>query len=339
VRAIVYSRPETFELRTLDERALGPDEVRIEVSATGFCGTDKHLHVGEFGPRYPLIPGHEIVGTVSETAADVSSGVRVGDRVVVDNSIYCGRCARCTSGQQKFCTNVVALGIQAPGGFADQVVAQASKCAVVNDLDVDVAVLAEPAACAANGVAVLAPPIGAEVLVVGAGPSSLLLSQLLLRNGAARVTIAAPSQHKLDLAASLGVSSLVRFDRGAYGDAAAQLARISPHGFDAVVDATGSAEVMQAFLPMVRDGGTFMIYGMAAERATLAIRPYEVFRRELRIVGSFAQSYAFPTAIEYLRHGLRTEGIVSHRLPLDAYARALTLDREPGFVKAAIIPG
>lgn len=338
MRAIAYTEPRVFELRTLDEPQLAPGEVRIAVSATGFCGTDRHLHEGEFGPRYPLIPGHEIVGTVVETAADASAEVRVGDRVVVDNSIYCGRCQRCTSGQQKFCTNVIALGIQAPGGFADQVVAEAAKCYVVNDLDVDVAVLAEPASCAVNGVKVLGPPVGSEILVVGAGPSSLLLSQLLQRNGAARVTIAAPSQHKLDLAASLGVSSLVRFDRGDHADAAAQLGRIAPRGFDAVVDATGSAEVMQAFIPMVRDGGSFLIYGMAREQATFPIRPYEVFRRELRIIGSFAQSYEFPTAIEYLRHGLRTDGIVSHRLPLEEYARALTLGDETGFVKAAIVP-
>ena len=69
MRAVVYDRPEQFEVREVAIPAPGRGEVLLKVVVAGVCGTDLHLHHGEFGPTYPLTPGHEFVGEVVAVGA------------------------------------------------------------------------------------------------------------------------------------------------------------------------------------------------------------------------------------------------------------------------------
>src|SRR5699024_3150209 len=150
-----YTFPYTTLFRsTVAETPLGPTDVRVENLIVGICGTDKHLHMGEFGPAYPLIPGHEIVGRVVEVGSSVTE-VKVGETVAIDNTIYCARCDACKRGNFNFCENGVALGVQAPGGFATHTVAAVSKTHLVGDLDLDAAALIEPTACIVHGIDVI----------------------------------------------------------------------------------------------------------------------------------------------------------------------------------------
>lgn len=77
MKAVVYDRPGKFEVRQIALSEPGAGEVLLRVLVAGVCGTDLHLHHGEFGPTYPLIPGHEIVGEVVATGPRVTE-VRVG---------------------------------------------------------------------------------------------------------------------------------------------------------------------------------------------------------------------------------------------------------------------
>ena len=87
--------------------------------------------------------------------------------------------------------------------FAEYVVAAANRCFVVNDLDPEVAVFAEPTACVIHDMAILAMKPGARVLLFGAGPTGLVLTQLLASSGAGSLTVAAPTRAKLDLGSPL----------------------------------------------------------------------------------------------------------------------------------------
>jgi D-arabinitol dehydrogenase (NADP+) len=125
-------------------------------------------------------------------------------------------------------------------------------------------------------------------------------------------------------------------------DAAASVPRLrelAPHGFDVVVDATGAAPVVGLTMQLTKDGGTIFIYGMCDERERVPFSPYEIFRRQLTVKGSFAQTHCFDRALVFLRGGrVRTEGIVTHRFPLDEYGQALqALRSDPRCLKAAIV--
>jgi len=73
MKAIVYESPRNFSYCDIAEPKVNADEVLIRVHACGLCGTDLHIHIGEFGPRFPLIPGHEFTGELVELGAEVSA--------------------------------------------------------------------------------------------------------------------------------------------------------------------------------------------------------------------------------------------------------------------------
>lgn len=339
MRSIVYTEPENFTLAEVTLREPEPDEVVIEVELAGVCGTDLHLHHGEFGPSYPLTPGHEFVGRVVARGAAVDAPA-IGDRVVADNTVACGACRNCRRGRMAFCTSVVAHGVNAPGAFADSVILKAERCFVVNDLEPEVAVLAEPVACVIRGLDVLAAAPGAEVLVLGAGPTGLMMAQLVKKfAGARRVVVAAPSAHKLELARRHGADLTVQMDRADPGVAGAALRADAPEGYEVVIDATGAIPVLQQAIGLTRTGGTMMIYGMAGEQDEWPVKPYEIFRRELTLKGSFAQQLTFDRAIAALRSGaLDTTGIISDRFGLDDYQGALDAISDSSVVKSVVDP-
>ncbi|MGD0943105.1 MAG: zinc-dependent alcohol dehydrogenase family protein [Acidimicrobiales bacterium] len=339
MRAVVYDAPRSFEVRTVPTPEPGAGEVRLAVEMAGMCGTDLHIHEGGFFSRYPLTPGHEIVGRV-DSIGDAVEGLSVGQRVAADNTVLCGHCPFCRRDEPLFCRNFYSLGVNGPGAFADYVLVRAEKCFPVDDLSPATAVMTEPTACAIHGMDVLGLRPGSDVLLFGAGPTGLVLAQLLVHGGAARVTVAAPTEFKLALARGYGVDTTVQIDRADPGASLATLRANAPEGYDVVVEATGAVAVGEMCLPLTRDGGTVLIYGMAEERAILPMRPYEVFRRELTVKGSFAQTHCFDRALSVLRSGrVQTEGIVTHEFRLGEYENALEAVRDdPGCMKAVIVP-
>ncbi len=338
MKAIVYDKPGSFTLADVPQPTPGADDVLIKVLVAGVCGTDLHLHDGEFGPTYPLTPGHEIAGEVVELGSSVTT-LKVGDLVTFDNTGSCGHCEECRRAKPEYCTTILAQGVNAPGGFAEYVIASANRCFVVNDLDPEVAVFAEPTACVVHGLDKLELAPGSKVLLIGAGPTGLVLTQLLRASGAGYLVVAAPSQHKLDIALERGADLIVKIDRADPTAAYAQLKEAAGSGFDYVIDATGVVNVLNEALALLRVGGTVFVYGMTAESAEWTIAPYDVFRRELTIKGSFAQQFSFDRALLALRGGrVDTSGMVTHRFGLDQYAEALQAVASSECIKAVIRP-
>jgi D-arabinitol dehydrogenase (NADP+) len=337
MHAVVYDRPRELRLAEVDDPLPAAGDVRLRVRVTGVCGTDVHLHDGEFFPVYPLIPGHEIVGEV-ELLGDGAEGLVPGQLVALDNMLVCGLCDNCRRGRPAYCRVLRALGVTDPGGFAEYVVAPAGKCHSVDGLDLDTAVLAEPVACAMHGLDVLGLRPGSDVLVIGAGPSGLILTQLLRSGGAGRLTVAAPTAAKLELARAFGADNIVRFGRSDPEVGAKELSSLAPDGFDVVIDATGAASALEHALSMLRDGGVLYVYGMADENLRLPVSPYDVFRRELTIKGSFSQSFSFDRAVRALRSGrVRADGLVTNRFGLGSYAQAVeTVRSDRSCVKAVV---
>jgi D-arabinitol dehydrogenase (NADP+) len=338
MRAVVYERPGTFEVRELPVPQPASGEVLLEILAAGVCGTDWHLHRGEFAPTYPLTPGHEFVGEVV-AAGSSSDEVMIGHRVAVDNTASCGRCAECRRARPAFCEHLVQQGVTAPGGFAEYVVTSVDRCFGVDDLDPEVAVLAEPVACVLRGLDVLQLQPGSSVLLFGAGPTGLILTSLLGHFGAGELTVAARTEAKLELARVRGADHTVRLDRTDPDAGYRSLSERAPSGYDVVIDATGAVEVLQRSLDLTRTGGTVLVYGMTSEAAVWPVSPYEIFRRELTIKGSFAQQFTFDRALHALRTGrVATDGIMTARLGLDSYQAALAGVTDSSMIKSVILP-
>ncbi|QEC65606.1 zinc-dependent alcohol dehydrogenase family protein [Mucilaginibacter ginsenosidivorans] len=109
-------------------------QVLIRVLACGICRTDLHVLDGELpGPKLPLIPGHEIIGTVAAVGAGVE-GIRIGDIVGVPWLGYtCGKCRYCKKGRENLCENAKFTGYTMDGGYAEYTVAYAQYCFRLSD--------------------------------------------------------------------------------------------------------------------------------------------------------------------------------------------------------------
>lgn len=339
MKAIWYDAPLSFSLTDRPDPSPAAGEVRLRVRSAGVCGTDVHLHHGEFSPRYPFTPGHEIVGEVDQLGDGVTD-LQVGQLVALNNRISCGTCTSCRRAMPMYCTRLRDLGVTEPGGFAEFVAAPAGQCHPVDDLPLEVAAFAEPVACAVHALDVLAPAPGSDVLLFGAGTTGLVLTQLLARTGAWRLTVAAPTQAKLDLARDFGASETVLVDRADPTATSDRLRAGAPEGYDVVVDATGAPAVQGQCVPLTRNGGTVLFFGMAPEAATMPLSTNEVFRRELTLKGSFTQAFSFDRAVAALRGGaVRTEGMVTHHFDLASYGAALeTVASDRSCIKALIQP-
>lgn len=324
MKAVVYDAPRSFTVREVPTPEPGPREVRVRVIQTGVCGTDLHLHEGEFLAAYPMIPGHEILGVVDRAGQEVED-LAPGQQVVLNPNSSCGSCAFCRAGRRLMCPHIAGLGSNRPGGFAEYVVAPVEQVFSAEGMDPDTAVFTEPTSCAMHGTDVLRPAPGSRALVLGAGPTGLLLAQLVASSGAAHVTVAAPVAFQLETARALGLDATFEMDRNDLsGDIARLLALSGGAGYDIVIDATGVARVIEACLSLTRSGGTVLFYGVAGEQDRIQVSPYEIFRRELTIKGSFAEIDSFPAALVALRSGrARTDGIITHRFALEQYGDAL----------------
>lgn len=328
MRAVIYDQALEPQAREVPDPRPGDGEVLIKVAQAGFCGTDLHLHHGGFGAKFPLVPGHEGVGVVTALGRG-TTGFDVGQQVVVNPNAYCGLCAYCRAGDLVRCENLLAVGVNRDGMFAEQVAVPANQVFDAEGLDPDTAVLAEPASCAMHGLERLRPRPGSSALVFGAGPTGSLLAQMMASGGVAHVTVADPAAAKLETVRGLGIDQTVPIELITDDNAESVvegLRAASPTGtgYDIVVEATGSATVGNLGVPLLRNGGTLLVYGVAREDARLAVSPYELFRRELTVLGSFAEMTSFEAAIAALRSGrVRTTGLITHRFSLEQYGDAI----------------
>ncbi|MCL4544490.1 MAG: zinc-dependent alcohol dehydrogenase family protein [Chloroflexi bacterium] len=336
MRAVIVSKPGTASVESVPEPICAPDGVIVCVERCGVCGTDQHLFEGDYGlARYPVIPGHEISGTVVEVGREVSS-VHFGDHVVIEPNIHCEHCPYCRTQRGNHCLNLRVIGINQPGGFAEYVQAPERNIYVVAGLSAAQAAFVEPLACVVHGVRRLALQPGSRVLLAGAGPIGLLMLQTLHRSGAAAIVVTDLHASRLELAQRLGADACLQ----AGAAASAALREAAPLGFDAVIDCTGIPQVVESLVPYAANGGKVLLFGVAPEHAQMTIRPYELFQRDLTILGSFAVAYTFDAAIVLLEAGAVTvDGLVTHHLGLDGFVSGLTAARAgEGTLKVQLDP-
>ncbi|KAL4073550.1 chaperonin 10-like protein [Scleroderma citrinum] len=348
MRALWYNKPRDFEIRQVPVPIVGDDDVLLKgksrispssVTCCGVCGTDAHIHEGEFISKFPLIPGHEAVGNIVRMGKNVKD-FEIGDRCVADVGITCGSCFYCRRGQSLLCENFNARGVTLDGGFAEYIVYDQRKLYKIKNLTDEEATLLEPAACAIHGLDKLSPPVGIEVLLLGAGPTGLILAQLLKQNGASRVVIAANKGIKMDIAKQLEAGDeYIELDRQNPGPQWEKLKTDNPYGFDVVVEATGVEKLANDAINYVRRGGTLMIYGVYENKALVHWPPSKIFGDEIRIIGSFSQTFCFPRAVAYLDSGkVRLKGMVTNVYKLEDFQDALDKMSSRGALKIAIRP-
>ncbi len=322
--------PLESDLLETAEPGVGPRDVLIEVKNAGVCGTDLHIWHGSYAlAAYPVVPGHEFSGVVAAVGEQVQN-FSVGERVTADPNLPCYSCVFCQQRQFNQCLNLEVVGVTRSGAFSRYVVVPESAVYSIGELPFSEAALLEPLACVVWGLKQVQLQAGDTMLIFGAGPMGLLMLQAVLRAGAASVVIVDKESGRLRLAASLGATTFQADDLSP-----GILKDFAPHGFDVVADATGVPQVIEGTFAYVKPGGKIWVFGVAAGDARVPFSPFEVFRKDLKVIGSFALNKTFHEAISLVRGGALTLApLISHTLPIREFERGLGLaERDPKRLK------
>jgi 2-desacetyl-2-hydroxyethyl bacteriochlorophyllide A dehydrogenase len=330
MRAAIVDRPGSIRVGEVPDPKPRDRQVVVKVGACGICGTDLHIADGHFPPTpYPIIPGHEFAGEIVELGADVPGDWRIGDRVAVDPSLFCGYCTPCRSGHGNLCANWGATGDTVDGGFAEYVAVPAANCYRMPEaMTWEQGALVEPVSCAVHGLRRVGVEVGERFLVVGAGTMGLLMQQLLQRAGAS-VTVVDRNTARLGRATDLGA-------RAVAGD----VTELDGEKFDAAADCTGAAPAIEAAFDSLRRGGRLLVFGVAPAEARVSLSPFRIYNDEITVVGSMAVLDSFGTALDLVASGaVDTDSLLTDTLPLEQYPDALALMRSGAGLKVQVLPG
>ena len=329
MESVVIKKPKEILVMEKEIPEPGPGEVLIKVLASGICGTDVHIYLGEYLGDYPVIPGHEFSGLVTVAGSQVTR-FKVGDRVAVEPNIACDNCVHCLNNRQNFCLNWQAIGVTLPGGMEEYVTAPEKAVFGIGDLPFEQAAFMEPLSCVVHGVERARIDLGDKVAILGAGPIGDLILQMARLQGAAHITMLENNPGRAELARQLGADQVVN-----------RLEDLQLNTYDVVIDATGVIAVMNRAIDFTRHGGTVLLFGVPPSGKNIEMEAFKIFRKGLTLLSSYTSVRNSFQAVGLLQTGqVQVEPLISHRLPLKELPRALEMieNHDPAVKKVIILP-
>lgn len=335
MRASVFLGNETFSLEDRPKPVAGLGEVVIQNMVCGVCGTDVHIYHGEPGSAEvnpPVVLGHEYSGVVVEVGEGVTS-LKPGDHVTVDPNIYCGKCEHCRNGKKQLCESMEAIGVTRDGGFEEySVVPEAQAFLLAPELPMEFGAMAEPVACCLHGIDLAGIRPGQTVCVVGGGAIGLIMCQLALLSGAARVFLSEPDEKRRQVGLSLGVTRAV--DPTAPGSA-----ETLENCADLVIECVGNLPAVKSAFRFAKKGATVVLFSVPKPDAVFDLPLFDVYKKELTIRGSFVNPDTHSRAVALLNSGkLDFSGIITHRFPLDQLPEAIAMQMSSDSIKVVVCP-
>ena len=329
MRTVLITGPGEVSVETVPDPVLpGPDGAVVQVEKTAICGSDLHFYDGDL-PFFPVAVGHEALGTVVETGADVRA-VSVGDRVLVASVAGCGACDGCATGDPVTCrSGPKVFGAGELGGAQAELLAVPA--ADFQLLRIPDGVSDEAALLLTDNLATgWAGTAGAEgtVLVLGLGAVGLCAYRSATAQGARVLGFDPVAGRRARVSEPLE-------------DLAQVLELTDGRGADLVVDCVANDTSVDAAFAAVRSGGTVSVLGIHA------MEPYPldllmgVYRSITLRMKTAPVHQTWAQLVPRVQSGaLRTDGIFTHTYPLasaaDAYAAVAA--RSPDCIKVVLVP-
>jgi 2-desacetyl-2-hydroxyethyl bacteriochlorophyllide A dehydrogenase len=332
MKAAVLKAPSDLRVEDIPEPSPGPEEIKIKIAYCGLCGTDPESVAGHFPPFVkPYVLGHESAGTIVELGNRVT-GFKVAQNVTCNFRSYCGHCYYCRSKMEQYCENAV----RSSGGMAQYgVFHQDMVHALPDNISLDIGALAEPVSIALHGIDRANVYPGCSVMVSGAGPIGLLLLQMAVHSGAARVLVSEPIASKRKLAEEMGADITVNPLKDDIQAAANKLTE--GRGFDTVIDASGRPDVAKLSLSLAARCGTVLWSAVYPGGAEIGVSPLDIMRNEISIHANFLSPYAFPRSIAMMPR-LQLEPLITDIIPLADIHKAFEIHKKGQAIKILIKP-
>jgi alcohol dehydrogenase (NADP+) len=322
---------------TITRREVGPHDVAFDIHFAGICHSDIHTVKAEWGDvRFPLVPGHEIAGIVTEIGSEVSK-FKVGDRVGVGCFVdSCRDCAQCRAGEEQYCTNPGMVGTYGSvgrdgeptqGGYSGAIVVDENY--VLNIPDSVPLDAAAPLLCA--GITLYSPlrhwnaGPGTSVAVVGLGGLGHMGVKLAHAMGA-KVTVLSQSLKKMEDGLRLGADEYYATSDPATFETLAD-------SFDLILNTVSANLDLNAYLGLLKTDGTLVELGMPERPMSVAAPALVRARRRLAgsMIGGIAETQEM---LEFCaEHDVRPEiEVITPDYINEAYQRVLASDVRYRFV-------
>jgi threonine dehydrogenase-like Zn-dependent dehydrogenase len=339
MRAVVAYAPGDYRLETVPVPRAGADEIIVKVEACGICAGDIKSYVGAESfwggngqPPYikaPMIPGHEFLGHVVEMGENVAKkgSVKLGDRLISEQIVPCWECRFCKRGEYWMCEKHDVYGFQnnVNGGFAEYMryPKEGINHQVPQDLPIEKAILIEPYACSAWCVKRANIQWDDVVVLAGAGTLGLGMVGAAKLHSPKKLVVMDTKPERLELAKKFGADLVLN----PLNDDVVKIVKemTSGYGCDVFIEATGHPNAVVQGLQMIRKLGRFVEFSVFSHDVTV---DWSIIsdRKQLDILGVHLAPYCYPFVIDAIGDGrLPTEGVVTHRLPLEEYEKGIAM--------------
>ena len=331
------------------------NEVIVKVKAAGVCHSDLHLWEGGYdlgdgnflkvtdrGVKYPITPGHEIVGTVSEIGGSVK-GVSVGDQVLVYPWLGCGECPACKVGNENLCDTPRSIGLFQDGGYAENVkVPHFKYLAKISGIDLDGAASLACSGLTAYTAVKKANMNSPEFLVIiGAGGLGLMGIQIAKAITKAKVICVDLDDNKLQTAKEMGADFVVNSNvigsvATGSGNAAQKIISLSNNkGADSVIDFVNAPQTVKTGLAALRKRGNLVLVGLFGGSLELSLVTIPL--KALTIQGAYTGNYNdMVELIDLAKKGI-IKPVISQRYSLDQVNDALENLKQRKIIGRAVI--
>lgn len=310
MKSCVITSPFHYEIKEVPVPEPEAYEVLIQMKAAGVCGSDLHIYRGE-NPcsTYPLVPGHENVGIVAKIGEKVTN-VNVGDHVVVDLIITCGKCYQCTHGREEVCEHVLVRGSGTDGGFREFFTAPEDDVYKIDDsISWKDAALIEPLAIGAHCTKRGRIEADDTVFILGAGTIGTIILQAC-KNLGAKVICCDIDKDSLERAKAFGADDTINSKTE---DLISRIAEITNgHGCTAAFDSA----CFPGSLTMIMQPGIVCNAGrvipMGFSDKPESISQADINKRELEVIGSRMSAYQFKPVARNMAEGkYQLEGLAT----------------------------
>jgi L-iditol 2-dehydrogenase len=333
-------------VKEVEEPVCPDDSVMIRVRACAICGSDLRLfRRADRRLTFPQIIGHEIAGEIAEVGAAVKD-FTVGQRVTAAPGPTCGECIYCKKGLETQCLNMIHVGYDWPGGFAEFHVPPAASLRgnfinrIPDSVSFEEASLAEPLACCINGQELSNVGRGDSVAIIGAGPAGCMHVELARLRGAQKVFLIQRSQKRLEMA-----RKKVRADAFISSEREDFVKRIleetSGYGVDVVIVACPSKEAQEKSLHIIKGGGRINFFGgLSADDSMIRIDGNIIHYKECFVHGSQSSTGAQNRqALELLSRGkIRAQDFITHTFALSEAEQAMKTAESHEGLKVLVRP-
>jgi len=311
--------------------AVGFRQVKVKIAYAALCATDVHIvTMGLMGIKPPIAMGHEASGIIEELGEGTEhSGLKVGDKVCLFPSSFCGICPACKKGLTQYCENT-----SIAGAFAEYAVVDISVVfKLPDDADLKSSCLVEPANCTIRAMDLAAIKHGSTVAISGIGGIGSIMLNMLLLSGATKITAIDPVESKRELALAMGAQHVINPLEENIEKRAMEIT--GGEGFDYVFEMSGSPKAAEPAIKIIAQCGTVVYFAVYPPKYELPLNLFELYRKEGRIQTVFTSHSIMPRTINLLPR-LQTDKIIGTVIPLSDGVRSFELFHQSIYPKIVL---